>query len=57
MTTKDVTYDITPYNGTPGKEWDLFEERLLNYGARSDERGWSLADNFNGVDEGTAAVP
>ena len=30
---------------------------MLNYAAKSDERGWSIADHFLGIDEGTAAVP
>ena len=43
---------------TPGKPWEDFEERLLDVAAGvSDDRGWSLADCFNRVDEGGAAGP
>ena len=48
----NVKYDFTPYSGTPGEEWTVFEEQLLNAGAaKSDDRGWSLADHFLGTDE------
>ena len=47
-----IKYDFTPYSGTPGEDWDIFEEQLLNAGAaRSDDRGWSLADHYLGTDE------
>ena len=53
----DVKYNFTPFNGTPGETYDKWERALLNAGARSDDRGYSLADHFNGNDEGSAAVP
>ena len=54
----DIKYKTTPHDGTPGKPWEDFEERLLDVAAGvSDDRGWSLADCFNRVDEGGAAGP
>ena len=55
----NVRYDFEPYSGTPGEEWTVFEEQLLNAGAAiSDDRGWSLADHFLGTDElGPAGPP
>ena len=50
--TVDVKYDFTPYDGTPGDMYDKFEERLMNGATRADDRGWSLADHYGGVDEG-----
>ena len=39
------------FNGTPGKEWDDYASRLRNAAAGEvDERGYSLADEFDGVD-------
>ena len=56
MVSVEVKYDFTPYDGTPGKPWEDYEDRLLNSAcaAKSDDRGWSLADHINGVDEGSA---
>ena len=56
MVAVEVKYDFTPYDGTPGKPWEDYEDRLLNSAcaAKSDDRGWSLADHINGVDEGSA---
>ena len=54
--TSDVKYDVTPHDGTPGRLFELYEERLLNFAAGEiDDRGWSLADHINGVDEGGAS--
>ena len=54
----DVKYDFTPHDGTPGKPYDDFEDRLLNYSASEvDDRGWSHADHYQGVDEGGALGP
>ena len=40
------------FNGTPGKEWDDYASRLRNAAAGEvDERGYSLADEFDGVAE------
>ena len=41
------------FNGTPGKEWDDYAARLKNAAAGEvDDRGYSLADEFEGVAEG-----
>ena len=58
MTTVDVKYLTQPHDGTPGKPWEDFEQRLLDIATgKSDDRGWSLADCLNGDDEGGAAGP
>ena len=51
----DVKYDTTPCDGTPGQPWEDFKRRLRNVATRSDERGYSLADHFDDVDEGGGA--
>ena len=57
-TTIDIKYLTQPHDGTPGKPWDDFEERLLDVASgKTDERGWSLADCLNRLDEGGAAGP
>ena len=57
MTTVDVKYLTHPHDGTPGKPWEDFEQRLLDIAAgKSDDRGWSLADCLNGDDEGGASA-
>ena len=54
----DIKYLTEPHNGTIGKSWDDFEQRLLDVAAgKVDDRGWSLADCLNCVDEGGAAGP
>ena len=56
--TIDIKYLTQPHDGTPGKPWDDFEERLLDVASgKTDERGWSLADCLNRLDEGGAAGP
>ena len=46
------------FNGTPGKEWDDYASRLRNAAAGEvDERGYSLADEFDGVAEGGPLGP
>ena len=41
------------FDGTPGKSWDDYASRLKNAAAGEvDERGYSLADEFDGVAEG-----
>ena len=58
MATIDIKYLTQPHDGTPGTSWDDFEERILSVAAgKTDDRGWSLADTFNGVDEGAAGGP
>ena len=58
MATIDIKYLTQPHDGTPGTSWDDFEERILSVAAgKTDDRGWSLADVFNGVDEGSAGGP
>ena len=57
MTTIEIKYDFEPWDGTPGDAYDKFETRLLNASTKSDDRGWSLADTFQGNDEGGPAGP
>ena len=58
MATIDIKYLTQPHDGTPGTSWDDFEERILSVAAgKTDDRGWSLADVFNAVDEGSAGGP
>ena len=47
----DIKYDFPPFNGTPGETYDKWERALLNNGARSDDRGYSISDHLTGVDE------
>ena len=58
--TIDIKYLTQPHDGTPGKPWDDFEERLLDVASgKTDERGWSLADCLNRrnrLDEGSGVV-
>ena len=54
----DVKYDFAPHDGTPGKPFDDFEDRLMNFAAGEvDDRGWSLADHLMTLDEGGALGP
>ena len=40
MTTIDIKYKTQPHDGTPGKPWEDFEERLMDVAAGvNDERG------------------
>ena len=40
------------FDGTPGKSWDDYASRLKNAAAGEvDDRGYSLADEFDGVAE------
>ena len=56
--TIDIKYLTQPHDGTPGKPWDDFEERLLDVASgKTDERGWSLADCLNRLDEGGIGGP
>ena len=51
-------FDFEAYDGTPGEQWEQFDERVMNYGtSQTDDRGWSLADCFQGVDEGGPLGP
>ena len=50
--TTDVKYDFEPYDGKPGESYDKFERRLMNAGSKTDDRGYSYADHYRGVDEG-----
>ena len=58
LKSKDDDEDYV-YLYTSGKEYDIFEQRLMNAGAKStddrDDRGWSIADYLQGEDE--AGVP
>ena len=55
-TTVDIKYLTQPHDGTPGKPWDDFEERLLDVASgKTDERGWSLADCLNQIASTRAA--
>ena len=58
MSRRDERLDFDDYDDTPGKSWDDFKGRLMNYAAgRTDDRGWSLADHLMQVDEGSPGVP
>ena len=52
----DVKYDTTPCDGTTGQPWEDFKRRLRNVATRSDDRGFSLADHYDDVDEGGGAI-
>ena len=46
------------FDGTPGRSWDDYAARLKNAAAGEvDERGYSLADEFEGVAEGQPGGP
>ena len=53
----EVRYDFPPWDGTPGPLYDKFDTALMNCASRSDDRGWSYADHFMGIDEGGPAGP
>ena len=56
--TIDIKYKFQPHDGTPGLAYDDFEKRLINCAAgETDDRGYSLADTFLLVDEGSAGGP
>ena len=58
MSTVEIKYLCTPHDGTPGKPWEDFVDRLLNVASgKTDDRGYSLADCLTGIDEGGAAGP
>ena len=58
MSTIDIKYKTHPHDGTPGKSWEDFEERLMDIAAgMNDDRGWSLADALNRRDEESAGGP
>ena len=58
MSRHEDRLDFDDYDDTPGKSWDDFDGRLKNYAAgRTDDRGWSLADHFSKVDEGSVNGP
>ncbi len=52
----EIKYDITPYDCTPGKPWEAFDNRFLNKGTRALTTAgtelYSLSDHFLGTDEG-----
>ena len=55
---REERLEFDDYDDTPGKSWDDFKGRLMNYAAgRTDDRGWSLADHLMQVDEGSPGVP
>ena len=55
---REERLEFDDYDDTPGKPWDDFKGRLMNYAAgRTDDRGWSLADHLMQVDEGSPGVP
>ena len=57
MSAAEIKFDFDPWDGTPGEAYDKYEQRLLNHGSRSDDRGWSLSDHLLGNDEGGPAGP
>ena len=55
MSSRDKDHDFEPYDGTPGKKWDDFKQRLMDYAAgKTDDRGESLADFYLDQSEGQA---
>ena len=58
MSRHEDRLDFDDYDDTPGKSWDDFDARLKNYAAgKTDDRGWSLADHYSKVDEGSINGP
>ena len=58
MATVEIKYLTQPHDGTPGRPFEDFEERLMDVAAgKSDERGYSLADCLNQTDEGSPGGP
>ena len=46
------------FDGTPGKSWDDYAARLKNAAAGEvDDRGYSLADEYDGTAEGGPLGP
>ena len=46
------------FDGTPGKTWDDYLARLKNAGAGEvDDRGYSIADEYDGTAEGGPSGP
>ena len=55
MSRPETRHDFDPYDGEPGKAWDDFDERLLNFtSGKTDDRGYSIADTLLEQDEGAA---
>ena len=51
-------HDITPYDCTPGRQWEDFVERLHNLGSGEvNDRGWSVSDHLLTIDELGATGP
>ena len=51
-------YIFTPYDCTPGDDWEKFDSDLLIYcTGELDKRGWSVADHLLGIDEGGPSGP
>ena len=49
--TIDINYLTQPHDGTPGKPWDDFEERLLDVASgKTDERGAGGASRRRATD-------
>ena len=58
MSRPETRHDFDPYDGEPGKAWDDFDERLLNFtSGKTDDRGYSIADTLLEQDEGAANGP
>ena len=58
MSRPETRHDFDPYDGEPGKAWDDFDERLLNFtSGKTDDRGYSIADTLLEQDEGAASGP
>ena len=58
MAPAEPRFDFSPYDCTPGDGWETFDQQLQDFcSGEVDDRGWSLADHFLGVDEGGPAGP
>ena len=43
MSRPETRHDFDPYDGEPGKAWDDFDERLLNFtSGKTDDRGCGI---------------
>ena len=57
MSRPETRHDFDPYDGEPGKAWDDFDERLLNFtSGKTDDRGYSIADTLLEQDEGDTSI-
>ena len=49
----EIKVKFEPYDCTPGHDrFEGFYDKLLGYSGATDQCGWSLADHFQGIDQG-----